>query len=277
MKKRKAFFLLLSVICIAAAVLYFMYVVMASDRRAPVISVPEGQLEMSIEDGDEVILEGVTALDNRSGDVTSTMVVESVKSLKSDGSAKAIVAAFDKNGNVAKAEREIRYTDYAAPVFDLKQPLLFKEDSGYSLLDCVTAKDVMDGNITDHIKVTILEAEHAVSQAGDYKVRFRVTNSLGDTAYLDAPVQVYPADSYNAKVELKKYLIYMKKGGTFAADSYFKSLIAGVRKYGADDEDLEMDIDSDVKTREPGVYSVTYYVTHGDFKGCSRLLVVVEE
>ena len=277
MKKRKAFFLLLSVLLVAAVVLYFMYFVVTADRRAPEIVIPEGQLELSIGDPEETLLEGVTARDNRKGDVTGTMVVETVKSLKSDGSAKAVLAAFDKSGNVAKAERSIRYTDYAAPVFDLKQPLLFKEDVSYSLLNCVTASDVIDGDITDHIKVTILEAEHAVTQAGDYKVRFRVTNSLGDTAYLDAPVQVYPADSYNAKVELTQYIVYIKAGERFSPENYFRNLICGVRKYAAGDEGLTIDIDNDVKSNTPGVYAVTYVASYGDYNGCSRLLVVVEE
>ena len=278
MKKRKAFFLLLSLVAAGAAVLYFMYFVVTADRRAPVIFIPEGTLELSINDGDETILDGVTAKDNRDGDVTATMVVENVKGLKNDGSAKVVLAAFDKSGNVGKAEREIRYTDYAAPVFDLKQALIFKEDVSYTLVSCATAEDVIDGDISDRIKVTVLEAEHNITQAGDYKVRFRVTNSLGDTAYLEAPVTVYSAaENYNAKVELKQYLVYLKQGSSFSPENYFVSLVAGSKKLTAADEGTDIDIDSRVKTNEPGVYQVDYIVTNGNYKGISRLLVIVEE
>ena len=38
-----------------------------------------------------------------------------------------------------------------------------------------------------------------------------------------------------------------------------------------------MRIDSDVRSGVPGVYTVDYTVTYADYKGCSRLIVVVEE
>ena len=277
MKRARIFYLLLSILCVAAVILYFMYFVVTEDHTSPEITVPEGQLEMSIADGQEKILEGVTAFDSRNGDVTYSMVVEMVKGLKNDGSAKATLAAFDRSGNVAKAVRDIRYVDYTQPVFDLDRPLLFKEEVSYNLLDCVTATDVIDGDITNRVKVTILEADHSVSLAGDYKVQFRVTNTLGDTSYLEAPVLVYPADIYNAKVELTQYIIYLKPGDRLIPDNYFEHLMAGVKVFTTADPDLNLEMDSNVRLREPGVYWVTYVASHGDYIGCSRLLVVVGE
>ena len=277
MKRARIFYLLLTILCVAAVILYFMYFVVTEDHNAPEITVPEGQLELSIADGQAKILEGVTAFDSRNGDVTPSMVVEMVKGLKGDGSAKATLAAFDRSGNVAKAVREIRYTDYTSPVFDLSQPLLFREEVSYNLLDSVTAEDVIDGDITNRVKVTILEADHSVSLAGDYKVQFRVTNTLGDTSYLEAPVSVYPADSYNAKVELTQYIIYLKPGDRLIPDNYFKHLMAGVKVFTTADPELVLEMDSNVRLREPGVYKVTYVASRGDYIGCSRLLVVVEE
>ena len=168
MKRARVFYLLLTILCAAAVILYFMYFDVTEDHNAPEITVPEGQLELSIADGQAKILEGVTAFDSRNGDVTPSMVVEMVKGLKGDGSAKATLAAFDRSGNVAKAVRDIRYTDYTSPVFDLNQPLLFREEVSYNLLDSITAEDVIDGDITNRVKVTILEADHSVSLAGDY-------------------------------------------------------------------------------------------------------------
>ena len=277
MKRIRIFYLLLSILCVAAVILYFMYFVVTEDHKAPEITVPEGQLELSIADGQMKLLEGVTAFDARNGDVTPAMVVETVKGLKSDGSAKAVLAAFDRSGNVSKAEREIRYTDYTQPTFNLTAPLLFKEEVSYNLLDCITAEDVIDGDITNRIKVTIVEAEHSVSLAGNYKVQYRVTNSLGDTSYLEAPVLVYPAESYNAKVELTQYIIYLKPGDRLIADNFFKDLMAGVRVYTRATSGLNLEMESNVNLQEPGVYTVTYTASYGDYTGCSRLLVVVEE
>ena len=277
MKRRKIIYLLLTILCVAGISLYFLYYVVTEDWREPVIYVPSDVLELSISDGRAKILEDVTAYDNRNGDVTGSIVLEKIKALKNDGSAKAVLAAFDRNGNVTKAERCIRYTDYRSPKISVTAPLLFKEETVYNLLDCVTAEDVIDGDISDRVKVTILEAEHAASQPGEFKVRFRVTNSLGDTVYLDAPVLVYSADSYNGSVELTQYMVRLKKGARFDPEGYFKAFRGGARIYDMTDEELQLEIDQAVNTGEPGVYAVTYTAVRGDYTGCSRLLAVVEE
>ena len=277
MKRRKIIYLLLTILCVAGISLYFLYYVVTEDWREPVIYVPSDVLELSISDGRAKILEDVTAYDNRNGDVTGSIVLEKIKALKNDGSAKAVLAAFDRNGNVTKAERSIRYTDYRSPKISVTAPLLFKEETVYNLLDCVTAEDVIDGDISDRVKVTILEAEHAASQPGEFKVRFRVTNSLGDTVYLDAPVLVYSADSYNGFVELTQYMVRLKKGARFDPEGYFKAFRGGARIYDMTDEELQLEIDQAVNTGEPGVYAVTYTAVRGDYTGCSRLLAVVEE
>ena len=277
MKRARIFYLLLTILCVAGIILYFMYFVVTDDHKSPEITIPEGQLELSVEDGREKLLEGVTAFDQRSGDVTPSIVVETIKNLKSDGSARATLAAFDRSGNVVKGVREIRYTDYRSPKFELTAPLLFKEDISYNLLDCVKASDVFDGDITNRVKVTVLEAEHSISRAGEYKVQFRVTNSLGDTSYLEAPVYVYPADSYNAKVELTQYIVYLKKGTRLIPDDYFVRLTAGTREYTRDTSGLTLDMKSNVRFMEPGVYTITYTASYGNYTGGSRLLVVVED
>ena len=262
MKRRKIIYLLLTILCVAGISLYFLYYVVTEDWREPVIYVPSDVLELSISDGRAKILEDVTAYDNRNGDVTGSIVLEKIKALKNDGSAKAVLAAFDRNGNVK---------------ISVTAPLLFKEETVYNLLDCVTAEDVIDGDISDRVKVTILEAEHAASQPGEFKVRFRVTNSLGDTVYLDAPVLVYSADSYNGSVELTQYMVRLKKGARFDPEGYFKAFRGGARIYDMTDEELQLEIDQAVNTGEPGVYAVTYTAVRGDYTGCSRLLAVVEE
>ena len=104
-----------------------------------------------------------------------------------------------------------------------------------------------------------------------------MTNTLGDTSYLEAPVSVYPADSYNAKVELTQYIVYLKPGDRLIPDNYFKHLMAGVKVFTTADPELTLEMDSNVRLREPGVYKVTYVASRGDYIGCSRLLVVVEE
>ncbi|MCD7946043.1 MAG: DUF5011 domain-containing protein [Clostridiales bacterium] len=80
----------------------------------PVISVPDETLTVSIEDGEDTLLQGVTAQDGRDGDVTSSVLVESISNFYGDEKRLVTFAAFDSDGNVTKATRAIQYSDYTA-------------------------------------------------------------------------------------------------------------------------------------------------------------------
>ena len=269
---------LLAVVCGAVWGIYEYMVVFSRDTKGPRIEFAAEELVLSVHDGQSKLMEGVTAKDDRDGDVTASMLVEGISSIRSDHSVSVTYAAFDKAGNVSKAVRTVRYSDYESPRFRLTGPLLFRSGVTANPFDYIEAWDPLDGDLSNRVKVVMLSGEGSISNVGVYEVELRVTNKMGDTAKLAVPLEVYAGSTYNVTVQLSDYLVYVNKGTGFDEEAYLMSVVCGGRNYDAENmpEDMKVRIDSDVRSGVPGTYTVDYTVTYGDSKGCSRLIVVVE-
>lgn len=289
MKKRNWPILLAIAACVA---LYFGYRTvdnLRTDTTAPEITFSEEALAVSVADPKDALLQGVTAKDDRDGDVSASVVVERVRLTDPDGTILVRYAAFDRAGNVVKAEREARYTDYESPRFSLSAPLLFAASTNLEILDLISATDAVDGNIRHRIRATSLDGK-SLSAKGSHEVEFRVTNSVGDTVRLALPVEIYSAEAYDMDVTLTDYLVYLESGSSFSAKRYLSSVTRNretVSLRGGTPEHYAVKIDGDVDTRTPGVYAVDYTVTYTVanernpedsqiYTGCTRLIVVVE-
>lgn len=283
--KRNGLLIVLLVICLLLFGAYLVYERSVLDKTPPLISIEEGEqmLQLSVTDDRQLLLQGVRATDDRDGDVTKQIVVESVDQLNADEQVVVTYAAFDSSGNVSKATRTIQYTDYVGPRLTLSQALVFPYSSRLDPLPFVGAEDALDGDIRHRVKATLLD-ESMINEEGTHPVRFRVTNSLGDTEELVIGVEVYPAGKYNATLSLTDYIVYLPVGADFSAEAYLNkftmygqtlSLRTGVG------EDLQLRITGVVDTGKAGVYPVSYTVTrqYGNqlYAGYSKLIVVVEE
>lgn len=285
MKKRNLICLFLIAVSIAAFFGYRMVTQLAEDSAPPQISVSQEQLEVSVLEPRSALLQGLTATDKRDGDVTSSLVVESVRLLDSDGTAIVTCAAFDRAGNVAKLERQVRFTDYESPRFTLDAPLMSTQGVAYDVLSHIGVVDMVDGDITHRVRATTL-SETSITSLGEHDIEFRVTNSLGDTVELVVPMEVYLAGSYQAKLELTDYLVYLPQGSAFNAQSYLDCYVFGgsdVSLKNGMPEDYSLRTTGVVDTNTPGVYTVSYKVTYTlegvnpvSYSGYSRLIVVVE-
>ncbi len=279
MKIRNWIYLGLTVLCIAGFIGYVTWDSLRTDTTAPTITFGTELPELQIADGESMLLADVTAHDDVDGDVTASVLVENVRLVDEQGLVSVTYAAFDRAGNVVKATRQVRYTDYHSPRFSLSVPLLFS--SNFSLLQYISASDVLDGDISDHIRATAL-TEGSITQVGTHSVLLRVTNSLGDTAELTVPVEVGTYTSRSATLELTDYLIYLPVGTAFEAESYLRSFSVGnayTALYGHVPEDCTLQTTGNVDIMTPGVYTVTYELTQTSELaiGISRLIVVVEE
>lgn len=78
---------------------------MMSDDNPPVIEFQKDEVTYSEGDSYDVFLEGVTAQDDRDGDVTDSLVVESVYLTESGKHVMVIYVARDKENNVAKVSK----------------------------------------------------------------------------------------------------------------------------------------------------------------------------
>lgn len=278
MKKINRYCVVLIILCLAVFFGYRIWDTLRTDTNPPEISISEEQLQLSVWDPQEKLLEGVSAADREDGDVTGSLVVERVKLTDSEGSIQITYAAFDASGNVAKKTRSARYTDYQSPTFSLSEPLAFSSASSFEVLDVIRAEDVVEGDISQRIRTTSLDKD-AITSQGVHDVEFKVTNSLGDTVKLVLPVEVYPAGVYNAGLTLSSYLVYVPRNVGFSARNYLESFTYGATTISVKNglpERLSLKITGEVDTRTPGVYSVSYTVSDGTFTGYTRLIVIVE-
>ncbi len=282
MKKRSLFYLIPIGLCLLVLFLYQQFDALLSDTTAPIIQM-DGELLVSVKDGDKALLQGVTANDDRDGDVSQSLIVESVIMLDSSHLVKVTYAAFDKAGNVSKASRQVRFTDYESPRFRLSAPLLFQESNAFNLLRYISAEDALDGDISRWIRASSLSGT-AINTPGTHDVEFRVTNSLGDTVKLTMPVRIYAENIYQGHLELTDYLVYLPEGSSFDAESYLQKYTLALQSFPLDagiPEHCSLKLTGQVDTQTPGVYVVGYELSYSpgnsNYTGYSQLIVVVED
>lgn len=279
--------IMLLIVLIAAVGLFSGYLFWIHERldtTGPVITVDEALLEISVTDPEEALLQGVTAVDDVDGDVTASLLVESIYGISQDKLTTVTYAAFDRAGNVSKVQRQVRYVDYESPRFELYASLTFAAGSGFDLLDYVGATDVLEGDIHRRVHATLVSDTTSVNEVGSHQVQFQVINSLGDTVEVVLPVDVYDSEWYSASVVLEDYLVYLEAGDAFDAEDYLDSFV--VRGEPIDiryriPSDVTCSITGHVDTDTPGVYEVNYTLSQNvdltTYAGIAKLIVIVEE
>lgn len=266
MKKLRIFSVLLLIASTAAFIAFQVYTNMVQDNVPPVVTCETEEITVSVDAPEADLFEGVTAKDNRSGDVTGTLVVEEMSAFTEDGKRVITYAAVDESKNVGRCERVLSYEGYKPPTFDLVGPLSFPVGQKTSIASLITAKSVLDGNLSENIKYTLETAINS-QEEGTYPIEFRVMDSGGKNVYLKTEIEIYEREYASIAVTLEDYLVYVKKGADFSARKYYK---------GASIEDVDLTINSNVNTKKEGVYYVDYIVSKATSKGKSRLVVVVQ-
>ena len=277
---------LLLMILAAAFVLFVCYHIWVHNRLdtvGPELIVDEGLLEISVKDEADVLLTGIRALDERDGDVTSSILVESVYGIDQNNMTTVTYVAFDRAGNVSKTQRQVRYVDYEHPRFQLYGSLTFSYGSGFDLLEYLGAQDVIEGDIRRRVHATLISDTKSIEAEGRHQVKLQVTNSLGDTSELVVPVEVFDPEWYAADVRLSDYLIYLDRGSRFDARSYLEKFIfrgEPIDMTRGTPEGVSVEIDNGVNMNEPGVYEVSYILSKSlnmnMYSGIAKLIVVVE-
>lgn len=266
MKKIKIFTIILFFCSAAAFAGCKLYERVVTDHQPPVISGGEETLQISVADTEDKLLEGMTAEDDRDGDVTDLLVVQEVSGFDEEGLRTVTYSAADRSGNVGYYNRTIGYTDYQPPVFALSGPLRFPMGTSFNICEGVTASSTLDGDLTNNIKYTI-DRNVSNSTTGTYQVEFRVLDSAGQTSYLTTELEVYDPAVERINVTLNTYLLYLKVNDAFDPAGYYG---------GADCEGI-LEIQSTVDTSAAGTYYVDYIVSDGQYSGKSRMVVVVSE
>lgn len=286
--KKKIMTFLLTVLIIVAAVflIYIWQERFSGGNSAPYIICPTDSISVSVESlkDNSILLRDVTAMDVEDGDITSGIVVESVSQFVDDGHCIVTYAAFDSANNVSKLTRHLFLTDYVSPRFTVKGPLEFSYSSSFNPLSSVGAYDCIDGDISDRVKMSLVDPEDDITSMGSHAVEFRVTNSLGDVSVLETEIDIYDRTYTETRmiptIKLKDYLVYVDRYGHIDPEAYIVGVALNgtpyeVREYKAGS--IEID-DSEVDYTTPGVYKIIYTCDNrGEYYGYSELMIVVTE
>ncbi len=260
------------VVAIGLFSLFFIHEKRTTDLTIPEIKVEGEMLEVSVSATDKDLLKGVTAFDEKDGDITDRVVVESVSPFFEYNVCQVTYAVCDSDKHVVKNKRNIKYTDYTKPKFTLNRSLVYSVNEEVSILEAVGAFDVFDGDISE--KVVITATDYVTDTPGVFTISLQTTNTMGDIVYIDLPLYIEDVNNSAPAVELKEYIMYVKKGES----PDFLENIESVSTMGGQQTKYETSIKSNFDSDTPGVYSVHYYITNPmGYERHSVLTVVVEE
>ncbi len=244
------------------------------DTTIPAITLDEDVLEVSIDATNEDLLRGVTAYDEKDGDISDKVIVESLSNFIEPGLCRITYAVCDSDNHVATATRKVRYVGYESPKFALSEDLCFSIYERLNLKDVITATDCIDGDITDNIVISSENYESAIE--GVFAIQATVTNRKGDTSIVNVDLFVEDLDLSAPEIELTDYLIYMKP--TKGTVDFEKFLVSAEDEKGNNLTDKVIVQTGKIDTSKPGTYSVHYRVTDkNDVEGHTVLTVIVGE
>ncbi len=228
-----------------------------SDYNAPQISCSTDTITVSVKDNEKEILKHVKASDEKDGDITDSVIIESVSPFVEKKCAKVTFAVADSDNNVAKLTKDIVYSDYVNPEFAFeKQHVYFTTSNKVDLLSGVTAYDCIDGDVSS--RIIVADSQIDLSQPGVYPVTYRVTTSMGVTSEIDMNVYVYPS-RLSESILLKSYLVYTDSNNKIDPESYIDSFPEEYLETKKGDKyKYTFDILDEVNYDAPGVYYITY-------------------
>lgn len=269
-----------------------------TDKTIPQLVIATEELELSTTDSSDMLLKGVTAFDEKDGDLTQKIYVEDISNLMPGDRRQVTYVVVDSDYHVVKKTRYIRYTDYHEPRFRLDRPLQFTVNRNTDICTYVGVEDCLEGDISDRVKQS--SSQTLGENAGDFQVKLQVSNGAGDVVSLPVTVSFYEngvlGSARRPDIELAKYLYYIKKGKNFEAERFPRKVIIGEKEYsiskqisseqdafsGAEDatENViameRLQIQDQVDTSVPGVYEVLYELKLPDKEKTEvRLIVVV--
>ena len=203
-------------------------VIATSDRKGPEIEIPSGA-DVTYEEGSDTasLLEGVTATDDKDGDVTDSLVIENIFPNDERTSASVVYAAKDNHNNVSKVTRRVNYKAAA------------KDE---------TAPETDNGDAADEPTPAAEESQQ--------------NDAAGAKNEADAQKEIEELSAESPRLYLNTYEVTVEAGNEMDKISYIKEMIDDVDSQ----ETLinEIEIDGDVDTAVPGDYTLTYHVTDSD-------------
>ena len=246
----------------------------ATKNEGPIITCDTDTIKVSCHAKNEEILKHLKATDKQDGDLTDKIIIEKKSYFTTKSNSRIVFAVIDSDKNIATIDRNISYTDYESPKINMMTDLILPTQGTYSLSNYFTATDVIDGDISNRIK--IISSEFNAAVAGKYKVNVKVTNSMGD--YSDVSIDAIVTDrKFSTSIKLSDYIVYVNCGDDKEID--YRSYISEVDSESKQVTASNVVVDySEVNLKKAGVYNVYYTVGNAASpEGMTRLVVVVED
>lgn len=284
---------MICVIFAVACVIFGIYMVKTKkleDHIPPVIHFEEQEIMVQASADDQELLQGVTAEDDKDGDITDSVRVSALSHFIEKGERTVTYIVFDKANQAGTAQRTVRYSDYETPKIYLKEPLRYSINQAgkVDLTENFVVEDCLDGDLTKQLRLTVGDAYYAYTP-GEYEITAQVSNSAGDVRAI--PLKVLLVDSAEKEESskyypvLSDYLVYTKTGKTLKLSDYLEGVVNGNAAYSfaEDAESLtiakdEIMVEHEIDYAVPGVYPVQYsYTNEEGIKAVTTMYVVVEE
>lgn len=154
-------------------------VVVTDDRKGPEIELPaDGDVTYAEGSDTAPLLEGVTATDEKDGDVTDSLVIENIFPNDDHTSASVVYAAKDSHNNVSKATRRVNYKAAAedTPAENESAPAAEEPQKN----DTEGTKNETDAQM----EIEALPAESPKLYLNTYEVTVEAGNDLDKTSYI---------------------------------------------------------------------------------------------
>lgn len=194
MKKRKpvCFIVMLLVFFLVAGAFGYYYYnnEVKNGINRPVIEFDDDyKTVISVKSTEQDLLKNVKATDAEDGDISNEVIVEQMSNLIDGNRREVVYVVCDSDNNVTKVTKEITYSDYTSPVIEaIEGNTVIKERKYSDILSCFKATDVIDGDISDKIKIDSIDTSKDSISRGVFPLVLSVTNSCGDVSYLETSV-----------------------------------------------------------------------------------------
>ena len=126
---------------------------MMADDTPPVIICEEDTVSVSVKDGEAALLKGVTAKDDKDGDLTEYIRISAMTHFINNRRNITYVV-FDEANNIGTLERSVEYTDYVSPKVYMKNPFRFtsSDEIEQVIREGMSAEDCLDGDLSSQIR-----------------------------------------------------------------------------------------------------------------------------
>ena len=212
-------------------------------------------LEIPCDYTQDQLLKGLTAYDEKDGDLTDEIVAGNFSRFLSPGLCNVTYVVFDSSDQPGTLTRQVRFSDYHSPEFTLTEPLVFEEGRGsYSaVMERLGAQDLLDGDLSEWIVQTDTDA--------NYQEGGGVSHTTLDRVFLRKPAGACGEKRFPERPDRAHILDPLSGAGGAVNPADYIGEVSGAD--GSRIDAGQVTWESSVDTQTPGVYEIHYTVSDG--------------